>query len=855
MIQTLVSAITCLSLVVFSCCCARASKAGTPSDNGIDRRVDTLREAEDEGSISEKTVRLEKWRAALIERLRGTDLGEFEHHAFRASDRQLRLADMLAGRLSEPEFASTEYGPDFFDLYGFRHVGQPGAAVDWTATCADTLVREKSGYGSFVFAVPLAAAYWKTGDVEYMRRWFSIAADFARRQRQAVEAIPVDKRRMDNAPWVAGALPCLHQGDRVRNLIRCLAVFAKSLPSATDGSKPEWSHVLAPLTTAADPETLSLIPLDDLAAIVHSLTTEHPQQLLEFYYHPGAWPNQRSGGLESLLMLSCCFADAPGMEQVSRKAGEAMAEYLTSSFQKDGGMLEQSLNYNIGEFVRLREIGRMLQRNPPSWMPLLTERVRDFHRLLIGISTPMHELPIVGNNTSNPPAAWVSEDVRRNWFEKRQRESPRLDTSRCDFTSTAFPYSGYYTQRRDWSWDSPYLFMTNARPSYGHCSMDNLAIELHAYGRPLLVRGGPPPYGLMFLPAERRDDAAEIEEYFAEQSSYKLNTVVVDGRSQARSAKWAAAAYSQPVDGRWHSSEAFDLVDGRYELGYGSHEDPSSVDFSVSHQRRAIHVRQLSCWFITDTMRSPDRDDHEYTQIWKFPPFPDLNDVHKVAVCGFKPEQVVFGGKTIRTVDPHGPNLSLYQVANFPLAYSKHVGETRPYRGWYARSLGDLVPAVDMHVTWQASGASTLTTLLWPTPTSATPIKALAAGHADVAQTSTSLTANLKDGSTLAFAESVAGPKVLEAAGIRVHGEMLLVTRRGRDIRGLVLGCTEWTDGRYKVCPSQHDFEFVCRADGGFDVVSPIEVPRGFRWRGTVSGAVPDFAAAAESAVPGTGSR
>jgi hypothetical protein len=800
-----------------------------------------VKRAEGEIPSGGDTVRLDAWRDAVIERLRSADLGEFEYHAFRASERQIRLADMLAGRLTEQAFASTDYGPDFFDIYGFKSAGQPGAVIDWTATSADALVREKSDYGTFVFAIPLAASYWKTGDVAYMRRWFSIAADFARNQRKAVEAIPVDKRRMDNAPWVVGALPCLHQGDRVRNLIRCLAVFAKSLPAAADGSKPEWAHVLRPLVMPAGREAVASIPIEDLATIVQSLTSDHPKQLLDFYYHPGAWPNQRSGGLEALLMLGHCFPDAPGMSEVSTKAGEAMTEYLTSSFQKDGGMLEQSLNYNIGEFVRLREIGRMLQREPPPWMPILTNRVRGFHRLLVGISTPMHELPVIGNNTSNPPAAWASEGVRRDWFEKQLQASPRIDSASCDFSSVAFPYSGYYAQRRDWRWDSPYLFMTNARPSYGHHSMDNLAIELHAYGRPLLVRGGPPPYGIRYLPVDRSSDIDKVAEYFGEHSSWKVNTVLVDGQSQAKSAKWADAGYEKPVDGRWHSSQAFDLVDGRYSLGYGPHDDSSKVDFTVSHQRRAIHVRNLSCWVVTDTMSSPDGEDHEFTQIWKFPPLQDLNDARRMAVCGFSPEQVLFGDRIIRTADPQGPNLSLYHFTNVPLSYSKHVGEANPYRGWYARSIGDLLPAVDMHATWKARGKSTVTTVLWPTPSNAPPIKAIADSSAERDPTVSAFTATLKDGATLAFSESVAEPRRLEAAGIRITGEMLLVTRQGRDVKGLVLGCTEWTDGRYKIRPTQPDFEFVCRADGGFDVVAPIETPNGFGWIETSRGVRPDY--------------
>jgi hypothetical protein len=265
------------------------------------------------------------------------------------------------------------------------------------------------------------------------------------------------------------------------------------------------------------------------------------------------------------------------------------------------------------------------------------------------------------------------------------------------------------------------------------------------------------------------------------------------------------------------------------------------VDFSISHQRRVIHVRDLSCWVITDTMHAQDDQEHEYTQIWKFPPWRGSEDGANTPVCGFTPDQVKFGDGSIRTVDPAGPNLWLYQFSNQPLTYTKRVGETDPYRGWYARFLGDLIPSVDMHSTWQAQGTSVVTTLLWPTPAGAPPIKSFGDGGAEPVQAATAFSAVLRDGVTLAFAESAAGPRRLEGAGIRITGEMLLVTRHGRSVKGLVLGCTEWTDGRVQISPPELDFEFVCRPEGGFDAVAPIEIPRGFQWKSTGKGATPSY--------------
>lgn len=777
---------------------------------------------------------LVRLRAAVVNRLRAADLGAFEYHDYLLSDRQLRLAEMLAGRLAESQYATQENGPDFFDLYGFRKLAGGTDAIDWTATSSDPTILEKSQYGTFGFSLPLAAAYWKTGDRIYLKTWFAIAGDFARNQQRQVLEVPVAKRRMDNAPWVVGGLPALHQGTRSTAMLRCLAAFAKSLPADPDGGKPTWPQVLRPLDSPAKREALRLIPAEDLDAIVHSLSVEHPKLLLESYYEPGAVPNQRFEGLAALAMLAEIFPDAEGMAEVARKTNEAMTEYVTNAFNHDGGMVEPSLNYNVAQAERFRQLGKLLHGNPPSWLPLMGERLIGFQRLLVGISTPMQELPVIGNNTSSPPAGWKGEDVRRTWFGRPRPAGVRVDPSALGFTSVAFPYSGYYAQRRDWAWDSPYLFMSNVRPTRGHQAMDNLAIEVHAYGRPLLVQGGPPPYGLKFLAPDKRADAAKIEAYFNEESSYKFNTVIVDGYSQTRTAKAGVTPQEQPIAGRWHASTAFDLVDGKYALGYGIKANSARVDFSISHQRRVIHVRDLSCWVITDTMHAQDEQKHEYTQIWKFPPWRGSDDGHNVPVCGFTPDQVRFGDGSIRTVDPVGPNLWLYQFSNQDLTYTKRVGETDPYRGWYARFLGDLIPAVDMHTTWRGRGRSVVTTLLWPTPNATPPpIKSFSAKGTEATPETSAFSAALRDGAILGFAESADGPRHLEACGIGIQGETILAVKLGDEVRGVVLGCTEMSYGKKVFAPTTPDFEFRVGPTNDITQVAPIEAPLGFTWTQT----------------------
>ncbi|MBM4022245.1 MAG: hypothetical protein FJ284_08390, partial [Planctomycetes bacterium] len=608
------------------------------------------------------------WRAVVVSRLRRVELGEFDYHVMHLRDGK-PLADMLVGAIGEREYLATAGSSPFRDLYGFRGSPERPARIDWLAVADEPVAAAASAYGTFGFAIPLAAQYWKTRDPVYLWKWMSIASAFAIEQRAAMEQLPEASRPRGNSPWIVGGDTCILQSQKVLTLIRSLAVVAKGLPSDDEPGHREWSRALAPVMAPPLESAVALLDPDQLAAIVLSLTADDPPLLLDLYEATHAPPNQRCLGLTALLMIASQFPEVAGMADLGERAGAAMHEHVLKSFHQDGGMLEQSLNYNLGDADKLRQVGRMLRGDDrPAWLADLATRLARYDRMIASLRTPAGELPVIGNNTSNPPAIWHSSEVRDQWFEELVRAGPRPDISRLGFTSIAFPYSGYYVQRCSWDWTSGYLFFMNARPAAGHCTMDNLAIELHALGRPLLVRGGPPHYALQFLPEARRVDAEAIERYFGEWSSYKVNTILVDGRSQVRDGPAATAPHDGPIPARWHASAAFDFVEGRYDLGYGVRAKPLEHIKDVAHHRQVVHLRGLGCWVVVDSMQSRAPVSRAYTQIWKLPPYLDPQEGGGLGVCGFTREQVVIDADGFHTADPAGPNLWAFQAASQPLS-------------------------------------------------------------------------------------------------------------------------------------------------------------------------------------------
>jgi len=787
---------------------------------------------------------LDAWRAVVVNRLRRSDLGRFDYHDHMFSESYVGAADLLVGRRSdEPASPATE-SKAFVDLYGMSGPSGWHRDVDWAATVGDPIVRERSAYGTLGFSLPLVAAYCKTLDREYARKWFEIIDDFARRQKVVVERIPVAERRLENAPWIKHAVSSLHQADRMLVIMRSLAAFAKSLPSADGSPQPSWARSLRRIDADAATAALDAIPAEELAAIALSVTEDHTPLLLEAYLKPGELPNQRLNGLMALLMAATLFPEIKGMKDVGEETGVALSEYLQSTFYVDGGMFEQSLNYNLGDLEKLKQMRLLAAGSRPPWLPILTSRIQAFILLLEAIRTPAGESPIIGNNSSNPPALWTGAQVRESWFARKAVENPQGSRPTLAGVSSAFPYSGYYVQRRDGGWDSPFLFFMNARPTNGHHAMDNLAIEVHAYGRPLLVRSGPPFYTPKFLPPAFRSDATAIEEYFGEGSSFKLNTVVVDGKSQCRSGKPADSVYESPIAERWHSSDEFDLVEGVYDLGYGVAKSGAIADGdrSVSHRRRVIFVRRHSLWIIADTMLASDRELHEYTRIWKFPPRLAGAAAGHTPVCGFGDDEVILDSNGVHTTDAAGPNLWILNFGHQPLQQRKFFGERLPYRGWYARHLGDMTPSVDVHATWTAAGASTQVAVLWPRPdASPPPIVSISKPDTMNAVAPVAFTIKLRGDVWIAFAEAAGERPPLTAGPVQVEADMLVAIGQGQAATGLVIGAGTAGESPRSISGDgkMRDTEFVFK-NGEMKRKATVRRAAGFRWSPTDTGLMTD---------------
>ena len=676
---------------------------------------------------------LDAWRDYVVMKLRGRGIGVFNWHGNKLNGKFKKTFDVVLGRTKdskEPEDTA-------------NICGRPGSGkrINWQ----DPEARFHSCYAGSRTMDAMVGYYQQKRDPAYIAKWFEIVDDFCVNQKKGEEALPLEERtgkltypRSRNKKgvriqwYLRSHQITLDAAGRVHSILKGISYLSKALP---DGNKPrDWNkESMHPIHTPVPRESLDMIPADALANIALSLMYDHAPFLLQAYGKVGRTPNQRFSGLTALAGMASTYDEFHAGCVLEKTSGSCLEDYVSSTVLPDGGDLEQSFNYNAG-FIR--ESTEFLEAYPddgtrPAWVTALASAVTKRERLFAGVTSPLGNLPRTGTyGGSATPAVWRDAKTLANW-QKRiggggvhdpvarkiyARLSGSPQSSALPFTSMRFPYSGYYAMRDGWHVTSLYLWLMGARRGGGHHKENINGIAVTAYGRKLITDNGPPPYTEGHVDKSQKQYYRQIKHYFGEDSSLTTNTILVDMQSQRRSrVRGPRKAYQTPIVARWLSSDRYDFAESRYEDGYGGGAWGSKAPITVKHYRQVVFLRKHGLWLVTDRVKS-DGKPHAYQQQWHFPP------PHKqwsVQAPGFLNDQVVTddAARAIRTVDPDGPNIALYQFSPEDLAYKRYFGSKKPWLGWYSIGIGGVrIPSVDVHTTWRTGGDSIVTTALVPSP-------------------------------------------------------------------------------------------------------------------------------------------
>jgi len=672
----------------------------------------------------------------------------------------------------------------------------------------------------------LVAVWRETREPKYLDKWLALTDDFMRHNKRQFDALtPEEKahedffRRRLSWTWCQG----YDTTERVEGVLGALHLIAQEL----------------------DPHEYAAVPGPTLAAILISCVTDHVAAMIKDARYPVS--NQLAYNSATLITMGHVlneFRDANAWLAEGRdRFTEAV---LNRGFLPDGGDLEQSFNYNtriLGEIDNLKDL---FGGHAPEWMTPFDEAITLRKRMFAALQFPFGGLPATGTNTVlHPPALWKDESVEADWKKRRYEEArhsrngflsltpftdPLLEQlvdvlfgpaekSPPAFTSIAFPYSGFYALRDGWTTKSRYLWFMAARRGTGHASEDINSVAVAAFGRHLLADANSPPYDEGHLVEEQRPYYEKTWRY--QTMSFSHNTVTVDGQSQRRVLCGEISSdvrrYNDPIAARWHTSDTFDFVEGRYADGYGNTPD---VNVDVEHARQIVFVKPAGFWIVTDRMRAGQP--HRYAQVWKFPPPP----------LGFGEEHVIIdaSANTVRTADPDGPNVALHLFSAEPIEYAKYFGSIEPFYGWYSFGVaGRRVASVDLHATWPGDSESVLVTLIVPQQGVDSPFTSVENLSSDGPPAVRGFAATMPDGTQVSYKVGVE-KSALTIEDLAITGDALLVASRpDGSVSGLALGVEQATYAGRRQPAAQPDFAFELGGDG-LDVTAPIRVPTTFRW-------------------------
>jgi autotransporter-associated beta strand protein len=693
----------------------------------------------------------------------------------------------------------------------------------------------------------------KSRQAEPVRKWFEILADFSTRQKTLVSSLqlventalrPAYRTVYDGSDWGVHAGAVLGQSGRCSELLAALALFAKLLPEDALVQRDWYTAIQAPVTTPLASQALDVIAPEPLARIALSLMADTTEALMLAYLRVGMVPNQRFSGLLSLYLAASVFDEFKGAPELLRQTDAALTDFANTMFYPDGPMLERSPNYNEGDAAKIRVLVGLTGTNATPGIQWLAAKLNTYERSAAFMHLPLGGRPRMASDSGlNPPALWQGGSTVSNWRTSFRATvvvntedtatnlyAGLLDSGRPvpSATSVAFPYAGYYLMRNGWSSRAHFLYFANTPPGNGHCQMDHNGIQVCAFGRSLLSTAGPPPYDPTFVDPSQTNDFAGFALYQGEGSSFKVNTVTVDGRSQNENNARNATVTSNTMSGAWFTSPEFDYVEGTYNAGYGGSSyynaftNSTATVKTVTHRRSVAFLRTPGLWVVTDVLVATNAATHDYRQVWNFPAY----SASFGPTYGFATNEVVAdtGAQQIHTTDADGPNVHLYHLGPKTLTYETYAGSRTPYLGWSGNGIGGLrLPAANVHAVWQGVGTQLVITVIAPSDTgAASPVTTL---HTNAGSATTiDVELGLANGHTLRIVQGLQPQTLILGNQSLSAGTVIADAAPDGTQCGLALAAPGF---------AYTNFSFTA-SPTNFTPTSPIQRPTNFNW--TVDG-------------------
>ncbi|MHB9131068.1 MAG: heparinase II/III family protein [Armatimonadota bacterium] len=418
------------------------------------------------------------------------------------------------------------------------------------------------------------------------------------------------------------------------------------------------------------------------AVFVEQIYASMTVQLNYLMHHLAPVANWRIAHVDSLLLCGLCLDFLPDAAKWRTTAVQVLNDAFHRQILPDGAHMERTPGYHTWMTNVFQKYWLLSRAMPELGLAATEEAVSRMHDYNLATMRPngtMNALHDSVGACSGPRAAgW---DTDRRTF----RELAGLPLV-LPPTKQFFPAAGQAMLRDSWEEDALYLTFDATTWGGAHCHLSRNAMQLHAYGRSLIVDPGTLTY-------ETSDPMMAYG-----KSTRAHSTVNYNGWNQS---------YTDPVKTRFVDLPGYNLVASLYQGGYwpgqyqwGFHQGQGAGLWG-EHHRTMLWVHDRCIIVIDHLYNNATGDDAPSIEsVWQLSDgLVEIDQARSLAVTRHDDANV----------------LMLFPQKPSEMAMSLHAGEMDPIRGWLPGD-GEYTPSpqVLLRMEQQASWTTDLVTVLIP---------------------------------------------------------------------------------------------------------------------------------------------
>ncbi|MCG9792934.1 heparinase II/III family protein [Flavobacterium algicola] len=336
--------------------------------------------------------------------------------------------------------------------------------------------------------------------------------------------------------------------------------------------------------------------------------------------------NHQTRGMSALAMLSILFKDFKDSDQWYDHSMGMLKQHLTQEINKDGFQFERSVHYHISDIDTYYFVYQLAKNSNIKVDEFWENKLKSLFVTLTKIGFPDKSAPVFSDDTDQPwaeknnisgaltlgyllfsdPAMgyfannFVASDMFWYLNDNQLKMLDNIKSKEPQFTSVAFPETGYYFMRDGWKKENMMMAISNGldpeKPDHQHGDM--LGIQAMANGQVIL-----PNYQVRY----------SLKDYEFFKNSMVKNVALVDnemqgkeyGGNQGGSGFGKFKVLPNPKTIGWKAGDDVDFF-------AGSHDGFENI--GVHYSRQVIYLKG-DLWIIKDNFKSDAP--HTYKQVWQ----------------------------------------------------------------------------------------------------------------------------------------------------------------------------------------------------------------------------------------------